>query len=386
MYNVLAVGFGEIFLKGKNRGSFEHKLIEQIKFALKEFRDVVVYKDQGKAFIETQHEEDMDEIINKVKKIFGIVLISPSTKVEKDIEIIMEKTKELFSYLSNKKEIKTFKIDTHRSDKTFPIKSMDFNAMMGELILDSFPDVTVNVHNPDVHIYIDIKLNTYISAEKIKTVGGLPIGMNGRALLLLSGGIDSPVAGYMIAKRGVEIDALYFHTYPFTSERANEKVKQLAVLLEEYCGKIKLYSVNILDIHKAIKEHCREDETTILARRFMMRIAEKLANEQNIDMLITGESLGQVASQTMKSMIAIENSIDMPILKPVIGMDKTEIMEIARSIGTYETSILPYDDCCSVFAPKHPLIKPKLESILKSESNLDVERLIEKVYSTLEIL
>ncbi len=386
MYNLLAVSFGEIFLKGKNRGSFEHKLVEQIKFSLKEFRDIVVYKDQGKAFIETQHEEDMDAIIEKVKKIFGIVLISPSVKTEKDVEIIKKKTKELFKYLCEKQKIKTFKINTHRSDKTFPIKSMDFSAMMGVEILEAFPQVSVDVHNPDINIYIDIKKNTYISSEKIKTAGGLPRGTSGRAMLLLSGGIDSPVAGYMIAKRGVEIDALYFHTYPFTSERANEKVKKLAEILEEYCGRIRLYSINILEIHKAIKQNCRQDETTILARRFMMRIAEKLAKEQDIDMLITGESLGQVASQTMKSMAVIENSIDMPILKPLVGMDKTEIMELARQIGTYETSILPYDDCCSVFAPQNPLIKPKLCSIQKSEENLNIEELIEKAFSTMEIL
>lgn len=386
MYNLLAVSFGEIFLKGKNRGSFEHKLVEQIKFSLKEFRDIVVYKDQGKAFIETQHEEDMDAIIEKVKKIFGIVLISPSVKTEKDVEIIKKKTKELFKYLCEKQKIKTFKINTHRSDKTFPIKSMDFSAMMGVEILEAFPQVSVDVHNPDINIYIDIKKNTYISSEKIKTAGGLPRGTGGRSMLLLSGGIDSPVAGYMIARRGVEIDALYFHTYPFTSERANEKVKKLAEILEEYCGKIRLYSINILEIHKAIKQNCRQDETTILARRFMMRIAEKLAKEQDIDMLITGESLGQVASQTMKSMAVIENSIDMPILKPLVGMDKTEIMELARQIGTYETSILPYDDCCSVFAPKNPLIKPKLCSIQKSEENLNIEELIEKAFSTMEIL
>lgn len=386
MYNLLAVSYGEIFLKGKNRGTFEKKLIQLIKLSLKDFADTTIYKDQGKVFIETKHEEDMDGIIEKVKKIFGIVLISPCIKVEKDVEIIKEKTKELFKYLCNKQKIKTFKINTNRSDKKFAIKSMDFNAMMGSEILDEFGDVSVDVHNPDIHIFIDIKLNCYISSEKIKTVGGLPVGTNGKALLLLSGGIDSPVAGYMIAKRGVEIDALYFHTYPFTSERADEKVKQLAELLEDYCGKINLHSINILDIHKAIKENCREDETTILARRFMMRIAEKMAIEKDIDMLITGESLGQVASQTMKSMAVIENAIEMPILKPVIGMDKTEIMDIAREIGTYETSILPYDDCCSIFAPKHPLIRPKLEVIQKSENNLDIEDLIEKAYSTLQIL
>lgn len=386
MYNIVAASFGEIFLKGKNRGSFEHKLIEQVRFALKEFKDLTIYKDLGKIFIETKNEEDMDGIIDKTKKIFGIVNISPSIKTEKEPEIIIEKALELFRYLKDKQGIKTFKINTKRGDKKFPIKSMDFSALVGSRVLDAFNDVTVDVHNPEIEITIDIKKSCYISSEKIKTVGGMPVGSCGRALLLLSGGIDSPVAGYMIAKRGVEINALYFHTYPFTSERANEKVKQLKEELEEYCGKIKLFSINILEIHKAIREFCREEETTILARRFMMRIAEKVAKENKMEMLITGESLGQVASQTMKSMIVIENAIEMPILKPVIGMDKTEIISRAREIGTFETSILPYDDCCSVFAPSHPLINPKLESILKSESKLDVEGLIETVYSTLEVL
>ncbi|WP_326909219.1 tRNA uracil 4-sulfurtransferase ThiI [Sedimentibacter sp. MB31-C6] len=386
MYNVLALSFGEIFLKGKNRGSFEQKLAEQIKFALKDFKNIRVFKDQGKIFVETQRKEDMDDIIEKVKKVFGIVLISPSIKIEKDVETIKENVKELFEYITSKKEIKTFKIHTKRSDKSFPIKSMDFSAMIGGEILKNFDNIKVDVHNPDLEIYIDIKSKCYISSEKIKTVGGLPIGTNGKALLLLSGGIDSPVAGYMIAKRGVEVDALYFHTYPFTSERANEKVKKLAELIGEYCGKIKLYSINILEIHKAIKENCKEEETTILARRFMMRIAEKIAKENDIDMLITGESLGQVASQTMKSMAVIENAIDIPILKPLVGLDKTEIIEISRNIGTYETSILPYDDCCSVFAPKHPLTKPKIERIKKSEENLNIEELVNKAYFTMEII
>lgn len=385
MYNIIAVSFGEIFLKGKNRGSFEHKLIERIKYAVKEFNDVDVYKDSGKVFVETKHEDTMDLIVEKIRKVFGISVISPSIKTVKDPELIIEKTIELFGSLLEKQNFKTFKIKTNRSDKNFPIKSMDYNALVGGKILENFSDVKVDVHNPDVEIYIDIKKNCYISSERIKTLGGLPVGSTGKALLLLSGGIDSPVAGYMIAKRGVEISALYFHTYPFTSERANEKVKRLKEILEEYCGKITLYSINILEVHKAIKEFCREEETTILARRFMMRIAEKIALENNMDMLITGESLGQVASQTMKSMTVIENAIEMPILKPLVGLDKTEIIEIAKTIGTYETSILPYDDCCSVFAPKHPLISPKLNSIKTSESNLNIEELIEKAYSTLEI-
>ena len=385
MYNIVAVSFGELFLKGKNRGSFEHKLIQQIKYAIKDFNDVSVYKDSGKVYVETENEGDMDEIVEKVRKIFGISNISPSIKTIKDVDVIIEKTIELFRYLLNKQDIKTFKIKTKRSDKGFPIKSMDFSALMGGKILENFSSVTVDVHSPDVEVFIDIKKCCYISAEKIKTLGGLPVGSNGKALLLLSGGIDSPVAGYMIAKRGVEINALYFHTYPFTSERANEKVLKLKEKLEEYCGEIKLYSINMLEIHKAIREFCREEETTILARRFMMRIAEKIALENKMDMLITGESLGQVASQTMKSMIVIENAINIPILKPLVGLDKSEIIEIAREIGTYETSILPYDDCCSVFAPKHPLINPKLENIKRSESNLNVQELIERVCLTLEI-
>lgn len=385
MYNIAAVSFGELYLKGKNRGSFEQKLIDRIKYALKEFKDVSVYKDSGKLFVESKNEDDMDKIVEKLRKIFGISLISPSIKTTKDVDIIIEKTIELFGYLLSRQDIKTFKVKTKRSDKGFPYKSMDFSALTGGKILENFGSVKVDVHNPDVEIFIDIRKTCYISSEKIKTLGGLPVGSNGRALLLLSGGIDSPVAGYMIAKRGVEINALYFHTYPFTSERANEKVLQLKGILEEYCGKIKLYSLNMLEIHKAIREFCREEETTILARRFMMRIAEKIAQDNKMDMLITGESLGQVASQTMGSMAVIEDAVGMPILKPLVGLDKSEIIERAREIGTYETSILPYDDCCSVFAPKHPLINPKLQNIKRSESKLNVQGLIEEVCSIMEI-
>ncbi|HOW23670.1 MAG TPA: tRNA uracil 4-sulfurtransferase ThiI [Sedimentibacter sp.] len=386
MYNIAAVSFGELFLKGKNRGSFEQRLTDQIKYALKDFNGVTVYKDSGKVYVETKNHEDMDQIIERVRKIFGISNISPSVKSGKDVDAIIDKTLELFAYLLEKKDIKTFKVKTNRTDKTFPIKSMDFNALVGGKILEKFRSVKVDVHNPDVEIYIDIKKSCYISSERIKSLGGLPVGSNGRALLLLSGGIDSPVAGYMIAKRGVEIDALYFHTYPFTSERANEKVLKLKEKLEEYCGKMKLHSVNMLEVHKAIREFCREEETTILARRFMMRIAEKIAVENKMDMLITGESLGQVASQTMKSMVVIEEAIAMPVLKPLVGLDKTEIIKIAKEIGTYETSILPYDDCCSVFAPAHPLINPRLENIKRSESKLNIPDLIEKVLATREIM
>ncbi len=385
MYNLIAVSMGEVALKGKNRGYFEKKLTDRIKRNVKEFENVSIYKDQGKIFIEPSNSEDFDRIIEKVRKIFGIVLLSPCIKVEKNVESIEKKIIELFSYLVKNKGIKTFKVQTNRTDKEFEIKSLDFNRRLGGVILSNFNDIKVDVHNPDVFIYVDIKTDCYIYSERIKTVGGLPIGTNGKGLLLLSGGIDSPVAGYMMAKRGVEIEALYFHTYPFSSERANEKVKKLRDLLEDYCGKIRLRSINMLEIHKAIKANCLEKNTTILARRFMMRIAERISKENGIDILITGESLGQVASQTIESMCVIENAVDIPIIKPLVGMDKTEIVEISKEIGTFETSILPYEDCCQIFAPKHPATKPKLDNILEDENNLDIQNLIDTVIQTLEI-
>ncbi len=385
MYNLIAVSMGEIALKGKNRGYFEKKLTDRIKRNIKDFENVTIYKDQGKVFIEPANLEDVDGIIERVRKIFGIVLLSPCIKVEKNIETIENKVLELCSHLIKNNGIKSFKVQTNRTDKDFEIKSLDFNRRIGGLILKNFNDLHVDVHNPDIYIYIDIKTDCYIYSEKIKTVGGLPIGTNGKGLLLLSGGIDSPVAGYMMAKRGVEIEALYFHTYPFTSERANEKVKKLRDILEDYCGKIRLRSINMLEIHKAIKANCEEKNTTILARRFMMRIAERIARKNDIDILITGESLGQVASQTIESMCVIENAVEIPIIKPLIGMDKTEIVKISKEIEAFETSILPYDDCCSIFAPKHPATKPRLENILKDEANLDVQSLIEVVLQTEEI-
>lgn len=385
MYNIISISLGEIVLKGKNRGYFERKLLDKVKYSLKDFKGLNIYKDSGKTFIETTSIEDIPEIQNRVKKIFGIVQISRCLKVDKDLDKVKEKTKEIFSNIISKKKVNTFKIVAKRTDKKFPIKSMELNNILGGEILKNFDNIKVDVHNPDLLIYIDIRKNCYLYTEKIKTSGGLPIGTNGKGLLLLSGGIDSPVAGYLMAKRGVEIDAVYFHTYPFSSERANEKVNKLAQKLTEFCGKIKVYSINILEIHKAIKNLCPENETTILARRFMIRIAEKIALENEIDVLVTGESLGQVASQTIKSLGVINNVSSIPILRPLIGMDKTEIIEISKEIDTYETSILPYEDCCSIFAPKHPVTRPKLNKILLSEENLEIENLINIAYNTIEI-
>lgn len=385
MYNLIAVSMGEVALKGKNRGYFERLLVERIRQNVKEFDGTEIFMDQGKIYVRPKNVKDLDKMVDKIRKVFGIVLLSPCISTQKSVDIIEQQVVKIFAYLMENNDIKTFKVQTNRTDKTFEYNSLDFNRYIGGVILSNFPEVKVDVHNPDVYIYIDIKTDCYIYAERIKTVGGLPIGTNGKGLLLLSGGIDSPVAGYMMAKRGVELEALYFHTYPFSSERANEKVKKLAELMGDYCGKIKLRSINMLEIHKAIKSNCPERETTILARRFMVRIAERIANRNNINILITGESLGQVASQTIESMCVIEDAVNIPIVKPLIGMDKTEIIEISKEIGTFETSILPYEDCCQIFAPNHPVTKPKLENILKSEEKLDIENLIDTVMQTIEI-
>ncbi|MFS8541194.1 MAG: tRNA 4-thiouridine(8) synthase ThiI [Tissierellales bacterium] len=384
MDKVLSVSVGEIALKGLNRRYFEDKLISQLKSSLKEVQHGRIYKEQGKIYIESDG-DDYEEIISRVKKIFGIVHISPCIRVAKDIE---ELKKAVIEVMRNKKEegsVKTFKVETNRVDKQFPLKSPEVSRQMGAVILKNVEGLSVDVNNPDIYVYVDIKGHIYVYTDKIKGYGGLPVGTNGKGLLLLSGGIDSPVAGFLMAKRGVEISAIHFHSYPFTSERAEEKVKTLAKILSSYTGKIKMYSVNILDIQKEINQKCPEDQMTILSRRFMMRIAEKVAIDNGIDALITGESLGQVASQTIQSLSVTNASVNLPIFRPLIGLDKTEIIEIAKDIETYETSILPYDDCCTLFLPKHPVTKPRLKDIEESEKNLDVEELINKALETMTV-
>jgi len=380
---VISVSLGEVALKGLNRGYFERKLVKQIKNATKDLGAPKIYKNQGKIYLEAE-EIYFDQIISKLKKIFGIVYISPCIKVEKDIESIEQGAINAFKEVLEQKDIKTFKVKTKRVDKDYPIKSPDVSRRIGAIILDNFPNVKVDVHNPEVYLYIDIKDSCYIYIERIKAYGGLPIGTNGEGLLLLSGGIDSPVAGFMMAKRGVKLNALHFHSYPFTSERAEEKVKNLASIMARYCGNIPFYSINILNIQKEINKKCPEDEMTILSRRFMMRIAEKIAKDKNINALITGENLGQVASQTIQGIQVINSSVEMPILRPLIGFDKVQIIDISKEIETYETSILPYEDCCTVFLPKHPVTKPKLEDIEESEKNLDIDYLVDKAIQNME--
>jgi len=381
---ILSISYGELALKGLNRRYFEDQLISNIKRAIKDLGYEKIYKEQGKLYIEA-NEDDFPQMINRLKKVFGLVNISPCIRTEKNIEDIEKAAIEIMKEKTKNQAIKTFKVESKRADKTFPIKSPGLSRKIGGVILKNFSDLTVDVHKPDTFLYIDIKQKAYIYTERIKGYGGLPVGTNGKALLLLSGGIDSPVAGFMMAKRGVEISAVHYHSYPFTSERSEEKVKELASILSRYTGKIKMFSVNILEIQKEINAKCKENEMTILSRRFMMRIAEKIALREGIHGLITGESLGQVASQTIQSLSVTNAAVNLPVFRPLIGLDKLDIVEIAKDIETYETSILPYEDCCTVFLPKHPVTKPKLEDIIKSEELLEVDSLIERALENMKV-
>ena len=372
----LSVSFGELALKGKNRKTFEDRAVKKIMDSVKDFDIEDHYKDQGKLYIKA-NKEDFDDMIDHIKKVFGIVYISPVIRVGRSVEEIEKGALQLIES-KNITEKTSFKVEAKRSDKSFPVKSPELNPKIGGAILKQYGSkMHVDVHNPDIMVYIDVKNHIYIYSDKIKGYGGLPIGSSGRGLLLLSGGIDSPVAGFLLARRGVEISALHFHSYPFTSDRAFEKVHKLAEELSYYTGKITMYSINLLPIQREINEKCRAREMTILSRRFMMRIGEEISKKHEYNALITGESLGQVASQTIESVGVINQVVSMPILRPLIGMDKTEIIEISRDIGTYETSILPFEDCCTVFLPDRPVTKPRLSDILKSEENLDVDKLVE---------
>lgn len=383
MEKLISLSLGEVMLKGDNRKTFIDKIVGQVKKFTKNFDGVKIYKDFGKIYIEC-NENDIDEIISKVKNIFGIVYITPTWKINKDMTEFEEAVKSVLNAQAGK-EYKTFKAKAKRSDKRFEIPSSDLNNMIGGIVLKN-SDYKVDVHNPDLYIYCDVKEYIYLYSERIKGTGGLPIGTNGRGLLLLSGGIDSPVAGYLMAKRGVFVDAVHFHSYPFTSERAEEKVKKLAKLLGQYTGTIRLYSCNLLNIQKAINKNCPEDEMTILSRRFMMRIAEEIAKKEQYDSIITGENLGQVASQTIDG-LNVTNAVPNRILfRPLIGMDKTDIIALAEKIGTFETSILPFEDCCSVFLPKHPKLRPTLKGIEKSESKLNVEELVAEALEDMKVI
>jgi len=377
---------GEVALKGMNKPYFERMLVERIRKSLKKVGSgVEVRRDEGLIFVRTPMEMEEEVTIKAITKVFGVASVSPAVELnieEGSAQQIMDKIGEAaVEYMMNLIEtrgIKTFKVDAKRANKQFPIQSPEIGRMIGASILKGCKVLSVDVHNPDCKLFVHVRRGkAYVFEQKVSGFGGLPLGTNGKGMVLLSGGIDSPVAAFMMAKRGMMIEAIHFHSYPYTSERAWEKVQELASIVANYCGRFTIHSINLLPIQEAIVANCPEDEITILVRRFMMRLAERVAQETGCLMLITGENIGQVASQTAEALVVTDASVQMPVMRPLIAMDKVDIMDIAKEIGTYETSILPYEDCCTVFLPKHPSTKPKLPRILESESHLDVDALVE---------
>lgn len=375
MYNIILIRYGEIHLKGKNRPYFERMLKKTLSDAVGFDQSARVWFNDGRYYVEDFADTNLDAIIHKTSTVFGVHSICPALKCQKeivDIAAAVFRLIELKNLTSG-----TFKIEARRSDKRFYLNSMQLAAELGGRVLSRYPELKVDVVQPDHVIYVEVRTsNAYVYYDIIKGPGGMPLGTSGSAMLLLSGGIDSPVAGYMMAKRGLGIKAVHFFSFPYTSERAKRKVIQLAQEMSDYCGSIELYMVPFTQIQEQIYENCNKEYMTIIMRRFMMRIAEKLARQNGCDALITGESLGQVASQTLLSLNATNSAVDILVLRPLIGTDKADIMDTARSIGTYETSILPYEDCCTVFVPKHPATRPDLQDVVINESILNIDDLI----------
>ena len=375
--SIFIVRCGEVALKGLNKPYFERILVERIKKSLKTLDGIEVKRNEGLIFVRADKAYDKNQIVRQISKVFGVASISPAIEAESDLDLIGEAAVIYMQKIIEEKGIKTFKVEAKRADKTFPVISPDIARIIGGKVLIGCKVLKVDVHNPECLLFIDLRRDrTYIFEEKIAGFGGLPLGTNGKGMVLLSGGIDSPVAAFLMAKRGMIIEAVHFHSYPYTSERAQEKVENLARIVASYCGNFKMHVINLLPIQEQIVENCPEDENTILVRRFMMRIAEKIAENTGCMMLITGENLGQVASQTAESLVVTDACVNMPVMRPLIALDKVDIMDKAVEIGTFETSIQPYEDCCTVFLPKHPTTKPRLEKILASESKLDCESLI----------
>ena len=385
MYNILIVKYGEIGVKGKNRYIFENKLIKNVKNILKPIGKFNVYKEYGRIYVDLDG-YDYEEVVEEVRKVFGIVGVCPAVRAEKDYNLLKELALKM---LEEKIEqgYKSFKVDSRRGDKDFKLTSQEMSLDIGGYLVSQVKDkIAVDVRNPEVKIHCELRQNhVMVYSDTIPGYGGLPLGTNGRAMSLLSGGIDSPVASWMVAKRGMELECIHFHSYPFTSEKSQEKVRDLAQILAKYCGRVRLHKVNMLDIQKSIGLYCKDEEMTIISRRFMMRIAERVAESRHCDALVTGESIGQVASQTIQGLTCTNASVKMPVFRPLIAMDKTEIIEVAQKIGTFETSILPEEDCCTVFSPKKPVTKPKLDRIEKSENKLDVEKLIQDAIDNIEV-
>lgn len=379
MRELLLVRYGEVHLKGQNRPYFLRTLVNAVKNAVRGIGGNVWISD-SRIFVSDA--EDMDECIRRVTKVFGVHSVCPAVEMEKDdFEAVCREAVELMRPLTG-----TFKVNARRSDKHYPLDSPAINHQVGGCVLKNLPELRVDVHKPDHVLSVEIRDKAYLYVRCIPAVNGMPMGTNGRACLLLSGGIDSPVAGFMIAKRGVELCCVHYHSFPYTSERAKEKVVELARILSEYCGKIRLYVVPFTQIQMDIHQKCPENYTTLIMRRFMMRIAERVARMDGAQALITGESVGQVASQTMEALGCTDEVVGMPVFRPCIGFDKIEIVERAEKIGTYETSSLPYEDCCTIFTPKHPTTHPKAELIRKAEEALEGEALIASALEGIEVI
>lgn len=389
MYKAFLIKYAEIAIKGKNRYIFEDALVEQIKYQLKDVEGKFrIVKEMGRIFVYTESAFDYEETIEALKRVFGIFSICPAVVLEDEgFEKLSEEVAAYVKKLYGDQEL-TFKVNTRRNKKTYPMQSMEVSSALGGIILDACPNMKVDVHKPDVFVNVEIRSKIYLYSENIPGPGGMPLGTNGSAMLLLSGGIDSPVAGYMIAKRGVKIDAVYFHAPPYTSERAKQKVVDLAKLVARYSGPIRLHVVNFTDIQLYIYDKCPHEELTIIMRRYMMKIAEEFAKKDGCLGLITGESIGQVASQTIHSLAATNEVCTMPVFRPVIGFDKQEIVDVALKINTYETSILPYEDCCTIFVAKHPVTKPNLQVIKRSEEKLQekIDEMMKEAVETAETI
>lgn len=389
-YRAFLIKYAEIALKGKNRYLFENALVEQIRRSVQsvegEFR---VRKEQGRIYVEcSSGSYDYEECVQALQRVFGIVGICPvmifeDQGFERLTEDVLRYMESFYPDCSQ-----TFKVNARRARKAYPLVSMEINARLGEAVLDAFPKMRVDVHHPELLLNVEVREKIYVYSQEIQGLGGMPAGCNGKAMLLLSGGIDSPVAGYMISRRGVSIDAVYFHAPPYTSDRAKQKVVDLATQISKYCGPVRLYVVNFTDIQLYIYDQCPHDELTIHMRRYMMRIAEHFAVENKCQGLVTGERIGQVASQTMQSLTATNEVCTLPVYRPLIAFDKQDIVEIALKIDTYETSVLPFEDCCTIFVAKHPVTKPSLKSIQKSEQKLKekIQDLVAEAIETAEVI
>lgn len=385
MEKLILVRYGEIYLKGQNRPFFERALIDNINRTLENNDRAKVFKSQGRIYIEGVPVENA--VLGDLSKVFGIIGINPAWKTQKDIDSIKTMLRSIVEDALTKtaEENPTFKVESRRADKTFPMGSMDLNREMGAFILQSFPALKVDVHNPDIRINLEIREYAYGYHENVVGAGGMPVGTNGKATLLLSGGIDSPVAGWMIAKRGVQLTAVHYHSFPYTSDKSKEKVIDLCRILSQYCGPMRLYVVPFTEIQQELYEKCPDGLLTILMRRYMMKIAEAVAVKTGGQALITGESIGQVASQTMEGLASTDDAVSLPVFRPLIGLDKTEIVEAAKRINSYETSILPYEDCCTVFVPRHPTTRPNLNKVRNAEALVDGPALIERAMEGIEI-